>query len=436
MKYLLLSFVTSVFIVNTHAALTTEETQHYTEAKTLYNGQSFNGAYEILSSLYLNALDDPQLNFYLGRSAYEVGEYSMALAAFERVKELDPSNIRNQLELAKTQYRVKLYDESKKQFEEVLKTPKLPDNVQKTVQYYLSNITKQQQRGVFFINARAGFLYDSNVNYSSSDDTYTLPDYGTFPNSDPISDSAHEENLNFTHLYDIGTLGGLIVRNDFNLYQRRYFDEHDYDLLLLSYYPALIWNTPHSLYELIAGVDRFTLGDKSYYTSFSVNPKWTYAYSPTLRHIVSFKGGSKHYFEMDTLDNHSAEIDLGLEYYPTSYSTLRIDVLGERQIKEGGSRIDVNYNQYGAALLYTHQIFPMSLVQLHAGFNQRDYEEYSTLFQSYRRDKTEYGSFNLIQRINNTVSAELVANYTHADSTLSVYDYDKYTLSLNLSGRF
>ncbi|MDD2829469.1 MAG: tetratricopeptide repeat protein [Sulfuricurvum sp.] len=323
MKYLLLSFVTSVFIVNAQAALNSEELQHYTEAKTLYNGQSFSSAYEILSSLYLNALDDPQLNFYLGRSAYEVGEYSMALAAFERVKDLDPDNIRNQLELAKTQYRVKLYDESKEQFEEVLKTPKLPENVQKTVQYYLSNITKQQQRGVFFINARGGLLYDSNVNYSSSVDTFTLPDYGTFLNTQPISDSAHEESLSFSYLYDIGELGGMIIRNDVNLYQRRYFDEHSYDLFLLSYAPSLIWNTSRSAYELIGGIDRFSLGEKSYYTSYSLTPKWTYTLTPALRQIVSLKGETKRYFEFDSLDSHMGEFGYGVEYYPSSSSALK-----------------------------------------------------------------------------------------------------------------
>ncbi|WP_300209773.1 hypothetical protein [Sulfuricurvum sp.] len=67
---------------------------------------------------------------------------------------------------------------------------------------------------------------------------------------------------------------------------------------------------------------------------------------------------------------------------------------------------------------------------------KRDYDDYNTLFQSYRNDTTWYGSFNFIQRINSIFSAELQANYTHANSTLSVYDYDKYTVSLNLSGRF
>lgn len=436
MKHLLLSLAASVLVLNAHAALSPEEVQRYNDAKMLYSSQSYSSSYEILSDIYLNALDDTQLNFYLGRSAYEVGEYPMALAAFERVKELDPNNIRNQLELAKTQYRVKLFDESKLQFEEVLKTPGLPENVQKSIEYYLSSIAKQQQRGFFFINARAGLFYDSNVNYGSSSDTYTLPGFGTFSATNPISDTAHEESLNFTHLYDIGNLGGLIVRNDFNLYQRRYFDEHDYDMFLLSYYPALIWNDHHSVYELIGGIDRFSLGGESYYTSYSINPKWTYTLSPTLRQIISLKGGTKRYFEFDELDSHIGEIDFGMEYYPSARSALRIDLAAERQIKDGGNRIDVNYDQYGATLLYTQQIFPMSIVQLHANLKEREYDEYSNLFQSYRTDTSWYGSFNFIQRINSTISAEIAASYTNTNSTQSVYEYDKYTLSFNLSGRF
>ena len=436
MKYLFLSLAVSALIVNGNAALNSEETQHYTTAKTLYASQSFDKSYEILSNIYLDALDDPELNFYLGRSAYEVGEYPMALAAFERVKELDPSNIRNQLELAKTQYRVKLFDESKVLFEKVLKTPGLPENVKKTIEYYLSSIAKQQQRAFFFVNARTGLLYDSNVNYGSSNDTYTIPGLGTLNSTDPISDTAHEASLNFTHLYDIGNLGGLIVRNDINVYERSYFHENDYNMFLLSYYPALIWNDHHSVYELIGGVDRFSLADESYYTSYSINPKWTYALSPAVRQIVSLKGIARRYFEVDELNSHIGEIDLGIEYYPSSHSALRIDLTAERQVKDGGDRIDVNYDQYGAALLYTQQFSPMNIVQLHANIKQRDYDEYSNLFKSYRTDTTWYSSLNLIQRINSTFSAEIAASYTNANSTLAVYDYDKYTLSLNLSGRF
>jgi tetratricopeptide (TPR) repeat protein len=435
MKSLFLSSLLSAFII-AHAALTPEETMSYAEAKKLYSAQSYKASYEILLNLYLSTLDDPEINFYLGRSAYEIGEYPMALAAFERVKDLDPNNIPNQLELAKTQYRVKLLDESKLQFEEILKAPSLTKNVQKTVEYYLSSIARQQQRGFLFANAKAGFLYDSNVNYGASDDTYTLPGFGTFSANNPISDTAHEESMGLTYLYDIGHLGGAIVRNELSIYHRNYLDEDDYDMVLFSYYPAMIWNDQRSMYELIGGIDRFTLGNKSYYASYTLNPKWTYTLSPALRPILSFKAGTKKYFEFEDLDSKIGEIDLGLEYYPTSYSVLRTDIMGSRQIKNQGHRIDVDYNEYGISLLYTHQIFPMNIIQLRTHIKKREYDDYSTLFQSYRTDTTWYGSLNLIQRINKTFSAGLVTSCTNANSTLSVYDYDKYTLSFNLSGRF
>lgn len=425
------------FSLQAHA-LTQSEQDSYQEAKKLYASKSYNESYVILSSLYLNALDDPELNFYLGKSAFEVGEFPMALAAFERVSMLDPNNVRNALELARTQYQVGLYSESEEGFRSILQNPRLPENVRLNVEYYLGAIAKKQERSFFFTSAKAGFLYDSNVNFGSANDTYTLPGFGTFASTDPRSDMAHEETLSFTHLYDFGAQGGAMVRNQASIYNRSYNDEHGYNIVALSYNPALVYNDQRSSYELIGGIDRLRLSGENYYTSYSLQPKWMYNYLPALRQTLALKLARKNYTQSanSELDSRSVEANGGLEYYLSPSSSLRGDLIASRQIKNNGNRIDVNYNEIGTNLLYTNQIVPTTILQANVNLKKRSYDDYSSLFQSYRTDKTLYGSLNLIQRLSNAISLELMGNYNHTDSTLSVYSFDKYTLSMSVSARF
>lgn len=424
--------------VNATGEMAPDVTSRYLEAKEHYGSKSFGKSYEILSSIYMDALDNPELNFYLGRSAYETGEFPIAIAAFERVQALDPNNVRNQLELARTQYYLRLFPEAKEGFKKVLQNPGLPENVRLNVEYYLAAIAKEEQRSFVFVALKGGILYDSNVNYASIDSTYTLPFLGTYNSPKRISDIAHEETFSLVHLKDIGAKDGFIVRNQLNVYNRQYDKEDAYNLRVYSYNPALVYNTKGSSYELIGGVDRLFVGGKVFSMGYSLEPKWTYNYLPALRQTLSLKMNQKKYLQSDNsgLDSHGIEGSAGLEYYISGSSSLRGDMVLSSQVKNSGDRVDVDYNDIGANILYTKQLLPTTIVQANAAYKQRAYSDYSTLFQSYRNDESTSGYLNLIQRLNSAVSLEAMGSYSRTNSTISIYSHDKYTLSLGVSARF
>lgn len=426
----LLCITALLFSLQGHA-LTQEEEVSYQESKKLYASKEYAKAYEILLTLYLNALDNPELNFYLGKAAFEVGEFQIAIAAFDRVAILDPNNVRNALELARTKYYVNLLPEAEEEFKKILQNPGLPENVRLNVEYYLSAIAKKQQRSFIFTTVRAGILYDSNVNFRSTD----IPLYNGLPSTDkPTSDTAHEETLNVTHLYDFGAKGGMMVRNTASIYNRSYSNEHDYDVVMLSYLPALIYNDQRSSYELIGGIDQLYLGAESFSTSYSLQPKWIYTYLPSLRQTLALKVGQSNYTD-NGLDSRKVEGQAALEYYLSSSSSLRGDIILSRQIKNNISRLDVSYSEISPNLLYVNQIVPKTIIQVNVGLKKRSFDD-SYPDQGDRMDKTVYGSVSLIQRLSDAVSFELMGNYNHTDSTLSVYSFDKYTLSMSLSTRF
>ncbi|NPA59926.1 MAG: hypothetical protein GXO30_05620, partial [Epsilonproteobacteria bacterium] len=143
-KVLLLCICLATFVLASQQNVTLKS--QYTEAYKAYKAKNFSVSYDIFSKLYLTELSDAKLNFYLGRSAYETGHYSIALAAFERVEMLDGGNLRNKLEKARTYFMLKMYEDAENSFEEVLKNPNIPQNVRTNIEMYLSKVKGVQKK--------------------------------------------------------------------------------------------------------------------------------------------------------------------------------------------------------------------------------------------------------------------------------------------------
>jgi tetratricopeptide (TPR) repeat protein len=418
-------------------SLTASQNESYTTAIKYYEGHDYQKSYDILSQLYLDALDDSQLNFFLGRSAYEIGDLAMAIGAYERVSMLDPNNIRNQLELARTQYYAGLITEAQVGFDAILQNPLLPENVRKNVEYFQAMIASAQKTSFFTASAHLGLLYDSNVNLGSSEDTFTLAKgLGTFTSAKPLDDFAHEESIMAAHVYDFGIQGSWMVRNELSVFNRSYFNESAFDTFFASYRPALIYNTAKSSLELIGSIDYYALGQESYINEYSLNPRHSYLWDPTLRQTLSLKGGMRDYDTLNNLDATFINLSGGVEYYPDNTSAVSATLSYELQEKSRGTRTDVDYSQYALNASYMRQLFPLTIVNAGATIKNRTYQDYSQLFGNTRADTSYDINAKLIQRLTSAFSAEVGTTYTSASSNQAVFSYDKYTLSLSLSGRF
>lgn len=74
---IILLFLSLVFIF-THLNADDISQKQYEFALKSYKAKDFSTSYDLLSKLYITKLSNANLNFYLGRSAYETGHYEMA----------------------------------------------------------------------------------------------------------------------------------------------------------------------------------------------------------------------------------------------------------------------------------------------------------------------------------------------------------------------
>lgn len=407
------------------------------QAIALYKQGSYESAYQMLTELYMSALSDSKINFILGRSAYETGRYEIALAAFERVQILDPANARNQLEIARTQYVLKMYEDARLGLKEVLANPSLPGNVRTNVELLLSKVDKELRKSFFYGTVKIGGIYDSNVNYGAYDDRYNLPSYGTFSTTKPVSDYARDLQVGLTHIYDIGEKNGYTVRNSVTAFNREYTSEHDYDMTYLSYSPALVYQDLKSTYEVNVMFDHMLLNHASYLNVYSLMPNVIYKPDATTYLSTYVKFARKNFTNPtnELRDARNFEASLGIQkFYGSSYFSLKTTIEEERKLK--GKLIDVDYMRKRINVDYTRQFSQTYTGKVELEINNRKFKDPSTLFQNTRLDQGYKSGVSMTKKFTPTIYLEAKATYERNWSNQAVYAYAKHTYNVALNKSF
>lgn len=429
----------SLFLISTTVYAGNSVEKEYEIAIQEYKEKNFASSYERFSKLYLTKLSDAKLNFYMGRSAYESGNYEMALAAFERVEMLEPSNLRNKLEKARTYFMLKMYEDSESAFKEVLANPNIPQNVRTNIELYLSKVTKVQQKSFTYATVNLDLIYDSNVNYGSLDSDYNINVGALVPvHSDIVSDMAVQAYADLTNIYDIGDKNGFAIKNRFAGFVKRYFKENDYDMSYISYEPGLLYSNTRYLAELALGVDNVFISDENYMQSFAIIPRFQYAHTTTLKSLASLRYQRKS-FQRD------AEKDLDAEHYELSYGVQKIlspssyvqgTLTGINEAKLQGSRVDVDYTEYKVSLAYANQFTAAYATDLFAEYRKRDYSDYNPLFTSKRADNGLVIAADFNANVFDFCRLHLKGVYNRVESNQERYAYEKYTVTLGLNKTF
>jgi len=409
-----------------------DEKTEYKEALEEYKQNNFALSYEKLSKLYLSNLSDAKLNFYLGRSAYETGHYEVALGAFERVEMLDSNNLRNRLEMARTYFMLKMYEDSENAFKEVLENPNIPENIRTNIELSLSKVSKVQQKSFTYAKIMLNVLYDSNVNYGS------IGDYqyggGTTPQIEEVADGGIEAYANLVNIYDIGNKGSFAIKNSFSFYTKDYFNEDAYDLQYFVYAPSLLYQGTNYLIDFNVGADLMRLNDARYLNTYFIAPSLEYRHTTTLKSIFGVKYQSKDFTQeaRNDLDANRYELSYSMQKIlsPRSYIQGNVNATFERKVRDGN--IYVDFNEYKAYVVYANQFTSVFSVDAFAQLRNRKYADFSSGFGSTREDLGGLTNLNFTAKILPTLRANLRGSFEYVDSNQDRFSYKKYIISFGI----
>ena len=408
----------------------------YNKALNNFRAKNYEKSYLQFNSLFLNNMQDILINFYLGRSAYELGKYEFALSAYDRILIAEPKNTRARLEMAQTYFKMKLYTQSLNEFNEVLKNKKIPIKVKKIVNAKVEYIKSIQKKSFFSATAIAGILYDSNIN--------STPTTGSFDIYNPTVDSTitvtNNDKEESTSIYQVvGQLNhtykysdNFILNSSATALLMKYNDYKEKDIHALSLSTAPTYLSKNYKIALSVLFDKVNLGHESYQNNIYFNPTYTRVLNDKLLYSTGVKIGRITFVKEKDRDVNMLEWQNSLKYLTNKFGLFTIGLNLGKEYELRNQRTDVEHRYFNTYINNSYELIDDYLLQTTIGYKQLNYDDTDINFQSKKKDKKSDFSMSIIKPINKQIIANIGANYTKKDSNHVSSEYDKYTIKANL----
>lgn len=410
----------------------------YKEALSLYKLKQYQKAYELFNILFENNLDDVNINFYLGRSAFELKNYHESIIAFERVLFSKPESTRTKLELAKAYFMSRKFRDAKKYFEESLKDPNLPENIKVGVNKYLEIIDNNTQKNFFSGVFLAGINYDSNVNNRSDYDLYNIPNLPN-PATNTVEDEgdfAHQEVLILNHKYK--KTDNTIFKNDFMVFSKTMNNHKNSakDIDMISYTPTInhIYKNGLSVdYSIFA--DALWLDDISNLRTYGVMPKFTYI----LNKSVITNGYVKYQIKRNQVEsskiNDSKYLELNNAWQFISKSGVSYGIsftFSKEQQKNEQANNTIDKDEYTLKTNSTYMIGKKISLAPTLSYKYAKYDHEDFLYKVKRSDDEYKASLTATYVYSPKWLFQLGGDYTKYRSNIQANEYSKHTFTFNL----
>ena len=240
----------------------------YKLALQLYKAKRYINSYNKFNELFKENTNNVNINFYLGRSAFQIKKFDEALIAYERVLFEKPNALRTKYEMARTFFLLNDYKNSKKEFLLLKNNKKINKNLKIRIDKYLNTIENKTKKNYFKGALIFGLGHDSNINNSPSEDDYGQNINNATPRN---NDYSHEEILSLIHTHKINDEKN--IDNNFLIYSKNMFKYTEKDIIFLSYSPSLTIMHNNSL-KVSYGIfiDNIHIDSKNYLSTYGINP--------------------------------------------------------------------------------------------------------------------------------------------------------------------
>jgi tetratricopeptide (TPR) repeat protein len=394
-------------------------------------------AYETLYDEYLRSPQDANLAFWVGRAAFECGNFDGAVVAFEQFLSLRPGNARGELELGRAYFRSGLYGLAEDRFRQVLaKNP--PEGVRRNIERYLQNIprlAKAQLRHQLNGSLTLGVTHDDNARISPD-----LIEVATLlgnleligPAATRTSDVFLSSTLTLAHRYRTDTPGrswetALLAGNN------HYLDEEDLEISYLSVGSGPSWSGRRLRVGLQATAFHLEKDHATYLNSVGLNLPVAARPVGWLLLTAGLRGDYKEYQGNPRRHAFNTSLDLQpmiLLGQNRLMPRLHLEHEKTDPDRESYTRVDVS--------LQLERQFTVSLLgYARARHVTTSYEERNTnLFADKRRDRRRELKAGLIYQVNEHLSTEVSYSHTEGTSSISLYEYDRDLYYAGLTVKF
>ncbi len=422
--------------------------EQYNYAKDLFRERNYKQALNILLELSKKDTDNPDLNFYIGRSYYEIGDYEAASSYFERITIKDDNNLRAKLELAQTYMKLELYTDAVENFNTVLQSD-IPNNVKKNIQNRLSYIENRQKKHLFGGSFNFNITHDNNSYDVSDVKTFNTLAYDGLEVSDErYSEISQTALLNLNHIYKISD--NYNIKNRINIMKKLYNKddqrlndptatgitrEEKKDLDLLSYALSL---SKYSKDDAITGeldISKTDVGDKDYLKTSGFSLTYQRILFRKIRSMLSVKMYNKSYQQLEdkNLDSRNFQFMFGQMLPSDNWGKFNLIYIFADENKR--SPLANGYDsrtadEYMNTLYLTNFYELTNSLSLQSGilYSVTKTKDSDSTFDTFgiRRKDTMRSIFTQLQySYNKDITLTAALKYYDNESNIDIYSYDK-----------
>lgn len=408
----------------------------YEQAKLFFKNKKYQKAYDAFYALFLNDLKNPNINFYLGRSASMLKKFEIAISAYERVLNFNKNATRAKLEIAKCYFELKDYKKSKAFFLNALKD-KIPVNVKKNIHMYLKTIATKDKKN--FVNGAIvlGVNYDTNIYNRANDDIFTIPGIIDTTTKQPIkaknstkdaSGFAHQEAFSLNHRYKVNDT--MKIKNNFVLFSKSIANNHKNDIALVQYSPALsVIYKKKFLVDYALLFNKIWVHSKPFMTNYAIYPKLKYIYSS------STTLGSGYKYQIKKTDTLRAQ-DQTLKFHVKNiYSNSLMFMFYGQFFSEkrlSGSLSNVNYNMFNFYLSSSYKYKPTLTFTPKVQWYTKTYKDKNIFYLKKQKDHEYQLSLNTTYSYSKSILLSCDYVYTKHTSNIPSWEFNKQSVTTNV----
>lgn len=398
-------------------------------------------------------VDESEVLFEQGMEALEADRLRSAMKSFQSILSQQPGLHRARLELALAYYRALDYAEARAAAQAVLDDPLTPPEVRVTVLAFLAQVNRDEAafavRHEFKPSISLGLMYDSNVNVGPSTDIIEeLPGATLTDPSLELSDNAVVMTAGIAHRYQPGKTypageqtAAFLWQSQANLYNRAYSSEDEFDLTVATASTGPAWIVlRHWRTSMMLNVDRIWLGGDELAWFYSLNPAVTWQFNNgELTWDATF---TKRRYDDEVFDSGREgtykATGLSLGHYFNQRKVA--GQLGARLIDFGAEDDQYGHDGYELLAGVIIEAWPGGSLYGRANFRDVQYDGVAAGFP-VARDEQERRLAAGFQhdfrsgRLDRWVLSGGI-QYTDNDSNISIYDYDRRQVTINLGRTF
>jgi hypothetical protein len=417
-----------------------------------YEEKRYEKAYNTLSRLSFLSMkssteEREQIDFYLGRTAFELGRFSEAMFAFERVLIERPDHLRSRLELGRTLYMLRELQSAEIELKAILSEHQesLPEEVVLNLSTILMDIELQKMSYVhkFDLSLSMESGYDTNVGANPTDDvmnSYLGQNSGSYSYDGVVESLYLNELLNLGYTYDFGDEGDYSLQSALFLYNQNFSESSDYETVYGSILTTPTLTKRRYRLQFPLQVDKLYYGGNDLMHSYRGGVQLQY--SPADRTLLSFTSSYRNKFYRE-LNRDSQVFETGGAISKTLYGhnlQLSVNYQREEPVEEITADNQVDKDITAVKLRLREDLFDFYTVELSYLYRYLSYRNYSAegidqTEEGLRADEQSNIYLSLQRELNKNLSLQLSYNRIDNSSNHLPIEYSKsiYSLSLNLN---